>query len=96
MYEQYAMGADELRPLTLKGKTVFGDMGATLVDSLDTLWMMGLREEFDRCTCHQPSRFSTKQGLQVCMAMADASWRWLTPRGGGLQGSAVGVGEADL
>ena len=49
MYEQYAMGADELRPLTLKGKTTFGDMGATLVDSLDTLWMMGLRSEFDRC-----------------------------------------------
>ena len=49
VYEQYAMGADELRPLTLQGKTVFGDMGATLVDSLDTLWMMGLTKEFDRC-----------------------------------------------
>lgn len=48
MYEKYAMGQDELKPLTLEGKTVFGDMAATLVDSLDTLWMMGLKPEFDR------------------------------------------------
>ncbi len=48
MYEKYAMGRDELQPLTLEGKTVFGDMAATLVDSLDTLWMMGLKPEFDR------------------------------------------------
>ena len=48
MYEKYAMGQDELKPLTLEGKTVFGDMAATLVDSLDTLWMMNLKPEFDR------------------------------------------------
>lgn len=35
-------------PLTLEGKSVFGDMGAMLIDSLDTLWMMGLKPEFDR------------------------------------------------
>lgn len=49
MYEKYAMGADELRPLTKVGKAAFGDLGATLVDSLDTLWMLGLRDEFTRC-----------------------------------------------
>lgn len=48
MYEKYAMGEDELRPLTLEGKTSLGGLSATLVDSLDTLWMMGLKPEYER------------------------------------------------
>ena len=42
------MGYDELLPLTKLGKNSFGGVGAMVVDSLDTLWLMGLREEFDR------------------------------------------------
>ena len=49
VYEKYAMGADELGPLSLSGKTTFGGLSATLVDSLDTLWLVGLHEEFQRC-----------------------------------------------
>ena len=48
VYEKYAMGQDELRPLSLEGKMSFGGLSATLVDSLDTLWMMGLKPEFHR------------------------------------------------
>ena len=48
VYEKYAMGQDELRPLSLEGRMSFGGLSATLVDSLDTLWMMGLKSEFDR------------------------------------------------
>ena len=66
MYEKYAMGQDELKPLTLEGKTVFGDMAATLVDSLDTLWMMGLKPEFDRQVNFEGRQegpaFNTKHG----------------------------------
>lgn len=40
-YEQYAWGHDELCPLTKTGKNSFGGLGATMVDSLDTLHMMG-------------------------------------------------------
>ncbi len=40
-YEQYAWGHDELCPLTKSGKNSFGGLGATIVDSLDTLHMMG-------------------------------------------------------
>ena len=47
-YEAYAMGSDELQPLSRQGKNSFGGLGATIVDSLDTLWMLGLREEFGR------------------------------------------------
>ena len=41
----YAWGEDELKPLT-KGSSVWFNLGLTLVDSLDTLLIMGLREDF--------------------------------------------------
>lgn len=47
-YEQYAWGHDELCPLTKTGKNSFGGLGATMVDSLDTLHMMGLKDEYER------------------------------------------------
>jgi hypothetical protein len=40
-YEKYAWGNDELCPVTLKGKNGFGGLGATMIDALDTLHMMG-------------------------------------------------------
>ncbi|OHW96180.1 glycosyl hydrolase family 47 protein [Colletotrichum incanum] len=46
-YKEYAWGFDELAPVTAMGKNTFGGYAATLVDSLDTLWIMGLREDFD-------------------------------------------------
>ncbi|KAK1757071.1 glycoside hydrolase [Echria macrotheca] len=46
-YRQHAWLHDELRPITGGRRDPFGGWGATLVDSLDTLWIMGLRDEFD-------------------------------------------------
>lgn len=37
---------DELLPLAKDGKQSFAAMGATLLDSLSTLWIMGLKDEF--------------------------------------------------
>ncbi|KAL5119229.1 hypothetical protein ACEQ8H_002940 [Pleosporales sp. CAS-2024a] len=45
-YRALAFGQDELRPVTGKGLATFGGWGATLVDSLDTLWIMGLKDYF--------------------------------------------------
>jgi mannosyl-oligosaccharide alpha-1,2-mannosidase len=45
-YTQYAFGQDELLPQSKRGSNNWGGMGNTLVDSLDTLWLMGLKEEF--------------------------------------------------
>ncbi|XP_009764246.1 mannosyl-oligosaccharide 1,2-alpha-mannosidase MNS1 isoform X1 [Nicotiana sylvestris] len=47
-YEKYAWGHDELQPQTKKGVDSFGGLGATLIDSLDTLYIMGLDEQFQR------------------------------------------------
>jgi hypothetical protein len=37
---------DELLPLQQSGKNSFAGMGATLLDSLSTLWLMDLKDEF--------------------------------------------------
>ncbi|XP_032828561.2 mannosyl-oligosaccharide 1,2-alpha-mannosidase IA-like isoform X2 [Petromyzon marinus] len=49
-YKTYAWGANELQPLSKSphATSIFGSarMGATIVDALDTLYIMGLHEEF--------------------------------------------------
>ncbi|PYH87791.1 class I alpha-mannosidase 1A [Aspergillus ellipticus CBS 707.79] len=45
-YKTSAMGHDEVMPLRGGYRDPFNGWGATLVDSLDTLWLMDLKEEF--------------------------------------------------
>jgi len=45
-YKEHAWLHDELKPVTGDATDTFGGWAATLVDSLDTLWIMGLKEEF--------------------------------------------------
>ena len=51
-YKKFAWGANELEPISQRGYTpsIFGhasNLGATIVDALDTLYIMGLNKEFD-------------------------------------------------
>ncbi|KZZ99228.1 glycosyl hydrolase [Moelleriella libera RCEF 2490] len=46
-YKKHAWLHDELTPVSGGAKDTFGGWGATLIDSLDTLYMMGLKDEFD-------------------------------------------------
>ncbi|KAK0652501.1 glycoside hydrolase family 47 protein [Cercophora newfieldiana] len=45
-YKKHAWLRDELTPVTGEGKTTFGGWAATMVDALDTLWIMDLHEDF--------------------------------------------------
>lgn len=51
-YVQYAWGQNELKPISRHGHsaTVFGrtSFGATIVDALDTLYIMGMMEEYKK------------------------------------------------
>jgi len=47
-YVKYAWGADELAPVSKRGYETFCSLGATLVDALDTLKIMGFDAEFER------------------------------------------------
>uniref|UniRef100_A0A1A8LIZ7 alpha-1,2-Mannosidase n=2 Tax=Nothobranchius pienaari TaxID=704102 RepID=A0A1A8LIZ7_9TELE len=44
-YKDYAWGHDELKPISKSFGEWFG-LGLTLIDSLDTMWIMELKEEF--------------------------------------------------
>ncbi|KAM0211544.1 hypothetical protein ACHAPQ_003178 [Fusarium lateritium] len=46
-YRKHAFMHDELSPASLKYRDTFCGWGATLIDSLDTLWITGMKEEFD-------------------------------------------------
>lgn len=49
-YKLYAWGKNELRPISKRAHigSIFGafDLGATIVDGLDTLYIMGMEQEF--------------------------------------------------
>ncbi|KAK3317846.1 glycosyl hydrolase family 47-domain-containing protein [Cercophora scortea] len=46
-YKKYAWGHDELTPVSKTAKDPFCGWAATLVDAMDTLWIMGMKDEFD-------------------------------------------------
>jgi mannosyl-oligosaccharide alpha-1,2-mannosidase len=45
-YKTFAYGKDELAVESASSREHFGGWGATLVDTLDTLWITGMEEEF--------------------------------------------------
>lgn len=51
-YVKYAWGSNELRPVSKSSHaaSIFGasSSGATVVDALDTLYIMGMKDEFER------------------------------------------------
>ncbi|RLN68065.1 hypothetical protein BBJ28_00001172 [Nothophytophthora sp. Chile5] len=48
-YEEHAFGGDEVDPKNgWKLDNVWGDIACSLVDGIDTLWIMDLKEEFQR------------------------------------------------
>jgi mannosyl-oligosaccharide alpha-1,2-mannosidase len=48
-YKTYAWGKDEVSPISGTWRSSFGGWGATLIDTMDTLWIMGLKEDFEQC-----------------------------------------------
>lgn len=45
-YKMHAWGKDELKPISQSSNDWF-NLGLTLIDSLDTMWLMGLDDEFN-------------------------------------------------
>lgn len=70
-YKKYAWGSNELRPISLRGHSanIFGssDTGATIVDALDTLYIMGLMEEFNDAKqwVHESFRMNSRSDISV-------------------------------
>lgn len=62
-YKEKAWLMDELTPVSGRFRNPFGGWAATLVDSLDTLWIMGMRDEFDRAVGSATSIDFTRTNL---------------------------------
>ena len=45
-FRTYAWGKDEVSPISMRGNNRWGGYAVTMVDSLDTLWLVGMKEEF--------------------------------------------------
>eukprot|EP00435_Cladocopium_sp_Y103_P001648 s2810_g1.t1 len=64
-YERHAFGRDQLKPVTGRGVDSWGGVAQTLVDSLDTLWMMGFHEEFHRAAEWAEANLNFDKDLNV-------------------------------
>jgi mannosyl-oligosaccharide alpha-1,2-mannosidase len=75
-YSEYAMPHDELTPVTGHFKNPFNGWGATLVDALDTMWIMGLREEFEAAV-KQVEKINFKSSLRKDIPLFETVIRYL-------------------
>lgn len=74
-YKKYAYGNDELRPLTKSSSETLCNMSLTMIDSLDTLFLMGYFEDFDNASEYLSDyfRYVIPQGCLI----ADLSYPFL-------------------
>eukprot|EP00924_Labyrinthula_sp_SR-Ha-C_P006784 maker-scaffold_8-snap-gene-0.29-mRNA-1 protein AED:0.03 eAED:0.03 QI:410/0.85/0.87/1/0.71/0.62/8/118/478 len=64
-YEKRAFGRDELQPISGKANDVWHGHGVTLIDSMDTLWIMDLKEEFYRAKDWVEHNLRYEQNIQI-------------------------------
>lgn len=77
-YEERAWTMDELKPISGGWRDSFGGWGATLVDNLDTLLIMGLDEEFERAVdALAEVDFRPESASQITLNMFEITIRYL-------------------
>jgi mannosyl-oligosaccharide alpha-1,2-mannosidase len=81
-YKTYAMGHDELKPISNLTADTFNGWGATMVDALDTMWIMGLRDEFEEAV-KQVEKIDFKTSTRKDIPLFETTIRYL----GGLLGA---------
>uniref|UniRef100_UPI0037E91FAC mannosidase, alpha, class 1B, member 1b n=1 Tax=Semicossyphus pulcher TaxID=241346 RepID=UPI0037E91FAC len=63
-YKDFAWGHDELRPLSKSYSEWFG-LGLTLIDALDTMWILGLKEEFEEAKAWVSTELTFSKNVDV-------------------------------
>uniref|UniRef100_A0A8C8K6D1 alpha-1,2-Mannosidase n=1 Tax=Oncorhynchus tshawytscha TaxID=74940 RepID=A0A8C8K6D1_ONCTS len=63
-YKEFAWGQDELRPISKSYGEWFG-LGLTLIDALDTMWILNLREEFEEAKTWVSTELSFNKNVDV-------------------------------
>ncbi|KAK2609622.1 hypothetical protein N8I77_003116 [Diaporthe amygdali] len=75
-YRRFAWMQDALLPVSGGGRDQFSGWAATLVDALDTLWIMGLRDEFDEAV-EAVARIDFGQSTSPRVNMFETNIRYL-------------------
>ncbi|KAM4607313.1 mannosidase, alpha, class 1B, member 1b [Polymixia lowei] len=63
-YKDFAWGHDELRPISKSYGEWFG-LGLTLIDALDTMWILGLKDEFEEAKAWVATELSFNKNVDV-------------------------------
>ncbi|XP_021572497.1 endoplasmic reticulum mannosyl-oligosaccharide 1,2-alpha-mannosidase, partial [Carlito syrichta] len=63
-YRRFAWGHDELKPVSRSFSEWFG-LGLTLIDALDTMWILGLRKEFEEARKWVSKRLRFEKDVDV-------------------------------
>ncbi|XP_068576835.1 mannosidase, alpha, class 1B, member 1b isoform X2 [Cebidichthys violaceus] len=63
-YKDFAWGHDELRPLSKSYSEWFG-VGLTLIDALDTMWILGLKKEFEEAKSWVATELTFNKNVDV-------------------------------
>ncbi|CAB1332644.1 unnamed protein product [Coregonus sp. 'balchen'] len=63
-YKEFAWGHDELKPVSKSYGEWFG-LGLTLIDALDTMWILGLKEEFEEARKWVETELSFSKNVDV-------------------------------
>ncbi|KZF21714.1 glycoside hydrolase family 47 protein [Xylona heveae TC161] len=81
-YKKYAWKSDEVGPITGEYRNPFGGWAATLVDALDTLWIMDRHEEFEEAV-HVVSGINFTTTTQPTLNVFETTIRYI----GGMLGA---------
>ncbi|XP_069576189.1 mannosidase, alpha, class 1B, member 1b [Brachyistius frenatus] len=63
-YKDFSWGHDELRPISKSHSEWFG-LGLTLIDALDTMWILGLKEEFEEAKAWVTTELTFDKNVDV-------------------------------
>ncbi|MCJ8747052.1 hypothetical protein PDJAM_G00148640 [Pangasius djambal] len=63
-YKDFAWGHDELKPIS-KSYTEWFGLGLTLIDALDTMWILGLKKEFEEARQWVATQLSFEKNVDV-------------------------------
>uniref|UniRef100_A0A4W5PCY7 alpha-1,2-Mannosidase n=1 Tax=Hucho hucho TaxID=62062 RepID=A0A4W5PCY7_9TELE len=63
-YKEFAWGKDELRPISKSYGEWFG-LGLTLIDALDTMWILNLKKEFEEAKTWVSTELSFNKNVDV-------------------------------
>lgn len=75
-YRQHAWGQDNLNPISGRGASAGFNHAVTLLDSLDTLWLAGLRTEFDEAVEYASKNLASKlRNVAGGTSVSDAAFR---------------------